>query len=161
MDHAGRTRLANGAFAAATAPLLLAGLAVAGWIFLWALYSWEGPDRLWLLIWSSVALLALALPVAYLGWYERWQVRNGLSGARPGTAVKAVNWACGGVATLLAVVGAALALLFAWMAWMFWSDDVRAASLYFAVVALAMVAVPVAFLVFYDRWQGRNGLRSR
>lgn len=150
--------MANGLFAAVAVALMLAGLGVAGWILLWSLYAWEGPERVWLLTWSSLALLALALPVAFLGWYERWQVDHDLYRSRPGNAAKTLNWACGGVATLLGVVAAVLALSFVWVAWMFWSDGVPAASIYFAVFALAMLVEPVAFLFFYDRWQVRNGL---
>lgn len=108
---------------------------------------------------GSATLLALALPVAFLVSYERWQVTHGLYDSPLSKATKNLNWACGLFATLFGLLACPFILLSAYFAWMFWSDGPSAASVYFAFVALAMLAEPVAFLIFYDRWQTRNGLQ--
>lgn len=87
---------------------------------------------------------------------QAWPVRRG-----PTSHTKTLNWACGLSATLLGVLAAPLSWLIGFVAWGFWSDGALAASIYFSIVALAILAVPVAFLLFYDRWQSRNGLQSR
>ena len=145
----------------ATTPLLFtAGLALAGWISIWAIYAWAARDGSWVATYGVVTMVALALPVAFVGWYERWQVTHGFHNAAPDRRTKQLNWACGLFATVLGLLALPFIVLCALFAWGFWSDDARAASVYFALVALAMLAAPVAFMHYYDRWQKRNGLHN-
>jgi hypothetical protein len=155
-----RTRAANCIVGTTTPLLLIAGLALAGWITTWAIYAWAARDAAWIASYSSATLLALALPVAFLVSYERWQLKQGLYDTASSKATKTLSWACGLLATLFGLLACPFILLSAYFAWMFWSDGLTAASVYFASVALAMLAEPVAFLFFYDRWQTRNGLQS-
>lgn len=111
-----------------------------------------------MLSYGSATLLALLVPVAFLVFCERWQVRHGLFRSTSSKATKTLNWAWGLFATLFFLLAGALILLSAFFAWVFWSDGVAAASAYFAFVAIAMLAEPIAFLFFYDRWQSRNGV---
>lgn len=159
MEPSRGTRVTNWIVGATTPLVFTAGLALVGWISIWAIYAWAARDELWILTFGSVTLLALALPVAFVGCYERWQVRHGLYDAVPGTGTKTLNSACGLFAALLGLSAFAFFLLFAYLAWVFWSDGARAASVYFTIAALAMLAWPAAFLHYYDRWRTRNGVQ--
>ncbi len=145
--------------AGATAPLVLvSGLAAAGWITIWAIYPWAERDVTFIVAYSGATFLALALPVAFLVLYERWQVKHEVYDAAGAWPTRALGWACGLLAALLAVVVLPIVLVSVYFAWMFWQDGLPAASVYFVAVALAASAVPVAFLFHYDRWRARNGL---
>ena len=159
MEPSQRTRAANWIVGATTPLLLVAGLALAGWLTIWAIYAWAARDGVWIMSYGAFTFLALALPVAFLASYDRWQVTRGLYDTARGKATKTLNWGCGLFATLLFIVASPFILLSAYFAFMFWSDGMPAASVYFAVVALAMLAEPVALLLYYDRWQTRNGLQ--
>ena len=152
------TRGANWIFSATAPALLVAGLVLAGWITTWSAYAWAAHDGGWLLTYGSATFLALALPVTFLGFFERWQVKHGLDGSSSSNGAKALNWACGLFATLLGLVACPFVLVCAYFTWGFWSDGMPAASVYFAVVAVAMLAELVGFLRYYDRWQTRSGL---
>lgn len=97
--------------------------------------------------------------MTFLGFYERWQVTHGLHGIASSKGGKTLNWACGLFAALLGLVACPFVLVCAYFAWGFWGDGLPAASVYFALVAGAMLAELVAFLLYYDRWQTRNSLR--
>jgi hypothetical protein len=137
----------------------LAPVALAVWISLWALFAWAARDWSWLIMYGAVTFLALALPVALLGSYERWQVERGLFDPVPSRATKTVNLACGLYATLVGAVILPLVLLLAYLTWASTTSGVSAAPVYFGVVTLAVVSEPVALLVYYQRWQARNGLQ--
>ena len=160
MEASQRARAAN-CVVGATAPLLpVAGLALAGWVTIWAIYAWAARDVVWIVSYGGATFLALALPVAFLAAYDRWQVRQGLYDTARGKSTKTLNWACGLFATLLFLLASPFVLVSAYFAWVLGNDGLPVASVYFAVVALAMFAQPVAFLFYYDRWQTRNGLQQ-
>lgn len=153
------TRAANRVAGATAVALPVLGLATSGWMTVWAGYAWAARDVAWLLSYGTATFLALALPVAFLGLYGRWQVRRGLYDTSPRGVTRALNWSCGLFATLLGLLAVPFIVLSAYFAWAFWTDGRAVASVYFAAVALADLAVPVAFLLAYDRWQTRNGLQ--
>ena len=150
--------MTNGVLAAATPLVLTAGLVLAGWLSIWAIYAWVARDGLWIVTYGSVTLLALGLPVVFVGWYDRWQVRHDVHAEAPDAGTRTSSWACGLFATLLTLAGLPLVALCAYLAWGSWHDGAPAASLYFGVVALATLAQPVGFLHYYDRWRARNGI---
>ena len=158
MEPSQGTRATNWIVGATTPLLFTAGMALAGWLSIWAIYAWAARDELWIFTFGSVTLLALALPVAFVGCYERWQVRHGLYDAVPGTGTKTLGSTCGLFAALLGLSAFASSLLFAYLAWASWTAGVLAASVYFTIAVLAMLAEPAAFLHYYDRWRTRNGL---
>jgi hypothetical protein len=153
------TRAASRVVGVAVPLVFLAGVALAGWITVWAIFAWAAHDTAWIVACAGATLLTLALPVAFLLCYERWQVERGLYGSSPSTAVRTLNGACGLFAALLFLVASPVVLTSAYFAWTAWRDGLPVASGYFACVALATFAEPVAFLVLYDRWQTRNGLQ--
>lgn len=81
MEPSGGTRATNCIVGVATPLLFATGLALAGWLSLWASSAWEARDESWLLTYGSLTFLVLALPVVLAGWYERWQVKRGLYAA--------------------------------------------------------------------------------
>lgn len=81
----------------------------------------------------------------------------GRMGASTGT--RTLNWACGLLATALAVAVLPPALFNAIWAYGLFSEGMWLFGAYNAVVALLFLAVPVVFLRAYDRWQTRKGLQ--
>lgn len=142
----------------ATPLLFAAGLGLAGFTSILALYAAGARDGSWLLGYGVATILALALPVALAACHERWQVRHGLHRAVPDTTTKALNVACGVFGFLLLLSAIPVFLLYAWFGWVFWQDSMPMSTLYFAVVGAAVLAEPVMYLLFHDRWGRRNGL---
>jgi hypothetical protein len=137
---------------------LVGGWLVAAFLSVWAFYAWGARDWSSVVGIGSVTFLALAAPLILVGGYERWQTEHGVYDAVPGKATKALDGACGVFTGFFILVVIASVLLLAFFAWVFWSDGVPAASLYFAVVALTMLSGPVAFATHWERWRISNGL---
>ena len=152
-------RATDGVLGAVALGLFVAGWALAAWLSIWAVYAWGARDESWLLTYGGVTVLALALPVAYVVGLERWQLRQGLHVDVPTAGLRIVSAACGSLAALLCLVALPAGALSGYLAWMFWTDGMLAASVYFVVVGLALLLEPVALLVHYDRWQAAHGLR--
>jgi hypothetical protein len=139
--------------------LFVAGLVAAGWVTLWAVFAWAAGDPLRIVACGAATLSALALPVVFALLLERRQPGRGPDAPSPGAATRTLNRACGLFAALLFLLASPLVLWSGYVAVMSWSDGLPAASAYFAAVALATFAEPVAFLLLYDRWQTRSGLQ--
>lgn len=149
------------ALTAGTPVLLVAGVLVAGWFTIWAIYAWEAHDATWIVAYGALTLLALVLPAALLVLHGRREAERGPLSPAARRATKALDWACGVFALLLGLLAAPFVVVSGYFAWMFGSDGVLGASVYFACVALALLGEPVVFLVHYDRWRTRNGLGNR
>lgn len=158
MEPTRRTRAAHHLVTAAGPLLLVAGLLLAGWFTIWAIYAWAARDAAWIASYAALTILALALPMAFLAAHDRWQRTHGRPAPVPGRATRALDLAGGLFATLFVLLALAFVLLSGYFAWMFGSDGLLAASAYFACVGLAMLGEPVVFLFFYGRWRTRNGL---
>jgi hypothetical protein len=156
-----RVKWANRVLGVSIPPTFLVGVALAGWFTSWAPYAWAAREGAWLLSIGSATCLALAVPLAFMALFERWQLSRRLYVSAPNVTTKTVDLACGLFAALLGLLILPLVLFSAYFAWVFWSDGVPGAAVYFAVVALAFLAQPAVFYHYYDRWQTRNHLQQR
>ncbi len=72
---------------------------------------------------------------------------------------KTLNWACGLFATFLGIAALPPSLFYVYWAWLSWHVGDWPHVAFNLAIALLWLAVPVAFVVGYVRWQKRHGLQ--
>ena len=72
---------------------------------------------------------------------------------------KALNWTCGLFATFLGIAVIPPALFYVYWALLSWHSGEWGYVAFNAMIVLLWIAVPVAFVIGYVRWQKRHGLQ--
>ncbi|MGA8045821.1 MAG: hypothetical protein WCA30_06085 [Dermatophilaceae bacterium] len=154
MESRRRIGVADWAMAATTPVVFVAALALVAWALVGSLYAWTGPQESWILTFTAVMVGAITIPVVFMARYERFQVRHG-RGGRAGRFARIEEAACGLFAMLLGLLAVPALLFAAYLAVASGVDGDVAASAYFALACLAVLAVPTTFLHYFVRWRAR------
>lgn len=148
------TRGTDWAFAAITPPLFVAAVAVVGWVFVVSMYVASSGPTAALLALVGVMAVTISVLIGFMAWYERRQVRHGLP-VRAGWRTRLEEHACGSLAFVLGLLVVPVFLASALVAWVAGAEGNAVVAVYFLLLCLAALFIPMTFLHFLIRWQAR------